>query len=58
MNTFKDLWQIAKKDLLEFTRDKLRLVTFLIMPMFMMIMTGFIFPNQNTLKNISLGVTN
>jgi len=55
---FKDLWQIAKKDLLEFTRDRLRLVTFFIMPMFMMIMVGFIFPNQNSLKNTLIGVAN
>jgi len=58
MRTFEDLWQIAKKDLLEFRRDRLRLVTFLIMPMFMMIMVGFIFPNQNTLKNVPIGIAN
>ena len=58
MRTFQDLWQIAKNDLIEFTRDRLRLVTFLIMPMFMMIMVGFIFPNLNTLKNIPIGVAN
>lgn len=58
MKTFQDLWQIAKKDLIEFTRDRLRLVTFLIMPMFMMIMVGFIFPSQNTLKNIPIGIAN
>jgi len=53
---FRDLWQITKKDLIEFTRDKLRLATFFIMPMFMMIMVGFIFPSQNSLKNISIGI--
>jgi len=58
MKMFADLWQIAKKDLLEFTRDRLRLVTFMIMPMFMMIMVGFIFPNQNTLKNVPIGMAN
>jgi len=56
MKTFRDLWQIARKDLIEFTRDRLRLVTFFIMPMFMMIMVGFIFPNQNSLKNTSIGI--
>ncbi len=55
---FSDLWQIAKKDLLEFSRDRLRLITFFIMPIFMMIMTGFIFPSQNSLKNITIGMTN
>jgi len=56
MKTLQDLWQIAKKDLLEFVRDRLRLITFIIMPMFMMIMVGFIFPNQNSLKNIPIGI--
>ncbi|MCX6806662.1 MAG: ABC transporter permease [Candidatus Berkelbacteria bacterium] len=58
MQTIFDLWQIAKKDLLEFRRDRLRLITFFIMPIFMMIMVGFIFPNQNSIKNISIGVVN
>lgn len=58
MQTLKDLWQIAKKDLVEFTRDRLRLVTFFVMPMFMMIMVGYIFPNQNSLKNINIAVSN
>lgn len=58
MKTLRDTWQIAKKDLIEFTRDKLRLATFFIMPVFMMIMTGYIFPNQNALKNIPLGISN
>lgn len=58
MRTLKDLWQIAKKDLTEFTRDRLRLITFFIMPIFMMILTGFIFPNQNSLKNVKIGIAN
>ncbi|MFH1426127.1 MAG: ABC transporter permease [Candidatus Kerfeldbacteria bacterium] len=58
MKTLKNLWQIAKKDLLEFRRDRLRLVTFFIMPMFMMVLTGYIFPNQNTLKDIPIGIAN
>ncbi|MFA6296764.1 MAG: ABC transporter permease [Patescibacteria group bacterium] len=58
MQTIKDIFHIAKKDLIEFSRDKLRLATFIIMPIFMMILTGFIFPNQNTLKNIPIGIAN
>jgi len=56
--TIKDLWSITKKDLLEFRRDGLRLATFFIMPIFMMLLTGFIFPSQNTLKNLPIGVAN
>ena len=58
MQTIKDLWQIAKKDLLEFSRDRIRLITFVIMPIFMMVLTGFIFPNQSSIKNIPIGVAN
>lgn len=49
---------MAKKDLLDFSRDRMQLVFFIIMPVFMMIMTGFIFPSQNSLKNIPLGLAN
>jgi len=56
LNILRDTWTIARKDLLEFTRDRLRLITFVIMPIFMMTLTGFIFPNQNSLKDINLGI--
>lgn len=56
MKLLRDLLEITRKDLLEFSRDKMRLVTFFIMPMFMMIMVGFIFPNQNALKNAPIGL--
>ncbi len=58
MQTLKDTFQITKKDLREFSRDRLRLVTFFVMPIFMIVMVGFIFPNQNSLKNIPIGVAN
>lgn len=55
---FIDSLRMARKDLLDFSRDRMQLVFFLIMPVFMMIMTGFIFPTENSLKNIPLGVAN
>lgn len=58
MSTPFDLFNIAKKDLLEFVRDKTRLITFIIMPIFMLIMVGFIFPSQTSIKNINIGVVN
>jgi ABC-2 type transport system permease protein len=58
MRTLFDLLHIAKKDLLEFVRDRTRLVTFVIMPIFMLIMVGFIFPSQTSIKNINIGVAN
>jgi len=38
------LW-ICWKDLLEFSRSKLRLIMLVLMPLFMMVMVGFIFPS-------------
>jgi len=58
MRTIQDLWHITRKDLLEFVRDRTRLVTFIIMPIFMMVMVGFIFPSQTSIKNIDIGVAN
>lgn len=55
---FIDSFRMARKDLLDFSRDRMQLVFFLIMPVFMMIMTGFIFPTENSLKNIPLGIAN
>jgi ABC-2 type transport system permease protein len=53
-----DSLRMARKDLLDFSRDRMQLVFFIIMPIFMMIMTGFIFPSQNSLKEIPLGIAN
>src|SRR5512136_126965 len=50
--------RIGIKDLLVFARDRMMLISFVIMPIFMMLMVGFIFPSQNVLKNVSLGVVN
>jgi ABC-2 type transport system permease protein len=51
-------YRLGVKDLIVFARDRLRLITFVIMPIFLMVMTGYVFPNQNALKNAPLGVVN
>ena len=56
IEALKNILQITGKDLLEFFRNRMELVAFIIMPIFMMVMTGYIFPSENSLKNISLGV--
>jgi ABC-2 type transport system permease protein len=53
---FKDGSHIAVKDLKDFIRDRARIISFLIMPIFMMLLTGFIFPSQSSLKNIPIGL--
>jgi ABC-2 type transport system permease protein len=50
--------RLGIKDLLVFARDRVTLISFVVMPIFMMLMVGFIFPSQNVLKNVSFGVVN
>ena len=56
--TIADSYRIGCKDLLDFVRDRMRLISFIIMPLFMMLMMGFIFPSESALQNIPLGVVN
>jgi ABC-2 type transport system permease protein len=51
------LW-IAWKDLLEFSRSRLRLVMLVLMPLFMMVMVGFIFPSQDTISDVPIALVN
>jgi ABC-2 type transport system permease protein len=51
-------FRLGIKDLLVFARDRMMLISFVIMPIFMMLMVGFIFPSQNTLKDVPFGVVN
>jgi len=56
--TIVDSYRIGYKDLIDFARDRMMLVSFIIMPLFMMIMMGYIFPSQSALQNIPVGVVN
>jgi ABC-2 type transport system permease protein len=51
-------FRIGVKDLQVFGRDRMMLISFVIMPIFMMLMVGFVFPSQNFLKNAPFGVVN
>lgn len=51
-------FRLGVKDLVVFARDRMRLLTFIIMPIFMMIMIGFVFPSQGALKDAPLGIVN
>jgi len=53
---FGHSFRLGMKDLLVFIRDRPRLVSFIIMPIFMMVMVGFVFPSENTLKNAPLAI--
>ncbi|MCL5071465.1 MAG: ABC transporter permease, partial [Actinobacteria bacterium] len=56
MKIIKNSLYIAQKDLLDFSRSRMRIIITLLMPLFMMLVGGFIFPNQNTVNNIPLGL--
>jgi ABC-2 type transport system permease protein len=50
--------RLGIKDLLVFARDRMMLISFVVMPIFIMLMMGFIFPSQNVLKDVPFGVVN
>jgi ABC-2 type transport system permease protein len=52
----QDSFRIAWKDLLEFERNRIGLIFLFLMPFFMLIMTGFIFPTGNTYTDIPVAV--
>jgi len=51
------MW-IAHKDLLEFSRNRVMLVMLFVFPLFMMMMTGYIFPSGNTVRDMPVAVVN
>jgi len=51
-------YRIAKKDLTELFRNRLGLVLLIVMPLFMMIMVGFIYPSSGTLTDLQVGLVN
>ena len=55
---FSDSGQVTKKDLKDFYRDRARIISFIIMPLFMMIMVGYVFPSQSSLKDVPIGILN
>jgi ABC-2 type transport system permease protein len=49
---------ICWKDLLEFSRSRLRLVMLVLMPLFMMMMVGFIFPSGSSISDTPIAMAN
>jgi ABC-2 type transport system permease protein len=54
--TIVDSYRLGYKDILDFIRDRMMLIAFIIMPLFMMVMMGYVFPSQSSLKDIPLGI--
>ncbi len=56
---FSHSMRIAWKDLTELFRNRLGLVLLIVMPLFMMVMVGFIYPsNGGTISNLPVGLVN
>lgn len=51
------LW-ICWKDLLEFSRSRLRLLMLVLMPLLMMVMVGFIFPSTTSISHTPIAIAN
>jgi ABC-2 type transport system permease protein len=51
-------FRIALKDLTELFRNRLGLVLLIVMPLFMMVMVGFIYPSNSTLTDLKVGFVN
>jgi ABC-2 type transport system permease protein len=54
----KHSFRIAQKDLTELFRNRLGLVLLIVMPLFMMVMVGFIYPSNGTISDLQVGVVN
>ena len=57
-NVFRHSLWICWKDLLEFSRSKLRLVMLVLMPLFMMVVVGFIFPSGSSISDTPIALAN
>jgi ABC-2 type transport system permease protein len=53
-----NIFRIAWKDLMELFRNRLGLIMLILMPIFMMGMVGFIFPSNNSLNHVPVGLVN
>ena len=51
-------FRIAWKDLMELFRNRLGLVLLIVMPLFMMVMVGFIYPTNGTISDLQVGLVN
>jgi ABC-2 type transport system permease protein len=56
IKALQDSYRIAVKDLLEFERNRIALLFLFLMPFFMLIMTGYIFPTGSTYSNIPVAL--
>jgi len=56
VKTLQDSYRIAVKDLLEFERNRIGLIFLFLMPFFMLIMTGYIFPTGSGYSDVPVAL--
>ncbi len=56
IKTLQDSYRIAIKDLLEFERNRIGLIFLFLMPFFMLVMTGFIFPTGSGYTDVPVAI--
>lgn len=57
-NAIRHSFWVCWKDVLEISRNRLALVMLVVMPFFMMIMVGFVFPSMDSISDVSIAVAN
>ena len=57
-NMISHSFRIAWKDLLELFRNRMGLVLLILMPIFMMVMVGFIYPSETSISNVPVALVN
>ena len=55
---FRHSFWVCWKDVLEIARNRLALVMLVVMPFFMMIMVGFIFPTMDSMSDVPIAIAN
>ena len=58
MGLLSNSFRIAWKDLLDLFRNRLGLIMLVLMPLFMMVMVGYIYPTNSTLSNVPVALVN
>ena len=56
IKTLQDSYRIAIKDLVEFERNRIGLIFLFLMPFFMLVMTGFIFPTGSGYTDVPVAI--
>jgi len=57
-NMISHSFRIAWKDLLEVFRNRMGLVLLILMPIFMMVMVGYIYPSDNSMSDVTVALVN